>query len=384
MAVESLIKRYEVLVSKIMSSGYASKFGKYDQATKRYDLTNLSGTGMNAFNYFNNVSNKNLTLDLDAKGVDRNNGQYFDARVTTNTNLEDLINNSNYLIGDKSKILRNICNSLFNDDSVRMDYTPKEVMNCIEKVSNGKITFTYTTDPSKLYINPGTFKSIFYKAKKEYKKDFSKYENLSDLVNDLVVQRGIVEKENLCFDGLDAQKISSLFLKSKDASNYELFKSLKDYDSMTYESLHERLKEIIPKRTFKRIISNSKESEYESIFKNNVNLNEELFKQMIKENMDKLIFDPFNSIKYQFSSDLINMTQVISDNVKSLLGSNNSEDLMIISSVFFEKLAVADNPHCPFSLKGIKEVLLNADKRAHYLDEYNNFFSKLLEESMPR
>jgi hypothetical protein len=375
MNIESIIKRYDVLASKIICSGYASKFGNYNSETKEYKLKNITN-----LNYFNSVTNKYFSVEIDSNAKIRN--RLTDSELTVMPDsfyrLEDLIDGSDFVRGKKTRILKNILLPLFDDDAISMDYTPKEVMNFIEKTTNEKITFTDSNNPEKLYINPGTFKRVFYQAKKERNQDFSNYNTLINMANDLISQKGVAqsEKVKLSYESLDISGFSSLFLKPDDASKYDGFKSLEKYISLKHDDLEENIKDIIPCRTFKRIINNAKQDEYKILFDDNfLNNNEDALKKMIIENKDNVIFDPFNMLKYLFSSNMLSMISPIGGTINLLLGSKNPENMYAINGAISEELASSNDPHSPLTMKNLKEIIDDEDKKTVYYDKFNNFIA---------
>lgn len=379
MSIESIIKRYDILASKIICNSYASKFGKYDTNTKKYELGDIQKEKIIDFNYFNPLNNKYYNIQMDGDFRVRNNlNNEIDSIPGSFYKLEDLIDNTTYVKGQKTHLLKNICLSLFDDDSISMDYTPKEVMNFIEKMSNGKITFTATNDSSLTYINPGTFRSVFYQAKKERKMDFSNYDNLINISNDLISQKGIKdsEKENLEYELLNTENFKSLFIKPNEASKYDEFKSLKKYETLKHVDLEDNIKDIIPSRTFKRIINNSKDNEYKILFQKNEK-NKDLLQRMVIENPKNLIFDPFNILKYQFSTSIMSMTYSIGETIQKLLGSTDYGATMSINGAILEELVNASNPHSPLTIKNLKNIIEDDELSENYASKFNDIIQSL-------
>jgi hypothetical protein len=371
MNIESIVKRYELLASKIVSAGYISKFGKFDKETKEYDTSAIPKTGdLIQFEYFNDFSGKYYKNTVDVNGALRDNDEIDSSQSCVK--LEELITNENFVRGQKGNILRNICLSLFNEDSIAFDYTPKEVMNTIESMSNGNITFSGTDDSSKVYINPGTFRKIFYNAKKEAAADLTEYKSIILISNDIISQKGVADKMPLKYDLLKESDLESFFVSPFAAKKYPEFSSLKKYESLKYSDISHELTDVMPSRTFRRIIKNVENEEYKELVKSNKQ-NSELFTKIMSENPEELSFDPLEKFRYVPSFGLINNVGNI---MGSLLGYDDNSKSMVISGAIIEELANCENPHTPLNLKNIENIVSDNEFSEMYSEIFNDYLMK--------
>jgi hypothetical protein len=198
------LKREINLEEKIIAGAYISANGKIKDfnGVKRYKIENIT-----TINYKTSCDGIERNLSLSNTGEVRNTQAINKSDFV---DLPSLITKDLYKYGNKTKVLNTIINTIFGDEiGLKNNYMPKEIMNMIEKMSNNQISFTDIN--SNVYINPNTFRRVYYNIKKKAisdnnlelngSSDFYKLgESLKKQVTYIIQQKGVNDNDLIDVD----------------------------------------------------------------------------------------------------------------------------------------------------------------------------------------
>ncbi len=172
-----------------------------------------------------------------------------------------------YSNGYKSKILKDIITSVLMKSE--HEYLPKEVMDAIEAKYNF-ITFSDSNSNDKVFINKGTFNSVWYKTKNSLKdrnmynpKTIGEADSIKESLTDILTGS---EDNDLIFDNLSLKELSSLIpnyeslLEIKSQGEQGILSDLNPLleSEWKYSMLNDNLKSNVYPALFKRLENNYK------------------------------------------------------------------------------------------------------------------------------
>jgi hypothetical protein len=329
--------------------------------------TNKISGGLTDVCYDSIVKKERAYMYLDSGGLDRESKTIGDAQYI---DIKNLITDENYVRGNKTKLLKKMISAIFIDPrSFEQHIMPKEAMNLMEKLFN--VTFNrYGDESGKVYINKGTFSSVFYKVKKEAKAELDKrnmpnldYNDFKNLTNILLRQTGLDEedKTELVFEETFAkdpyEDFKTIFPSYESIKDKNLLKELnpvlevpKEYNLV--KSMSCEVSETMYPHLFREVYKNTiNKVFYESIESKSI---EEL-RDFCKEHSEILEFDAQEKIKDMGAVSTITYT---GDCLAFALGiDRQGVNSQYVSGMVVEALTMADNTHDPLSMKKIKELV---------------------------
>ncbi|PIX42715.1 hypothetical protein COZ55_01815, partial [archaeon CG_4_8_14_3_um_filter_38_5] len=219
-------------------------------------------------------------------------------------------------------------------------------------------------DDDTVYINPNTFRSVFYQAKKEFRnKNIEKvnstidYESMKKVFTHILRQDSVLEKDrvNVNFGRITPEELVRMLPKLSVLKNYgkleELDKNLgRKRDYSIVKELNPSFVEHMYPHLFSQVYSRVMDKVYNDSLNN---MSAEGLGSFFDENQNLIEFDSNNSLEnMDVKIPIINMEQVITE----LLGYEfNPTNFGVISGMIVEELSEARDPNNPLTLKKIKD-----------------------------
>jgi len=279
-------------------------------------------------------------------------------------NTTELVSAEEYSNGNKVKFLRTVLNSVFDNYILDEHVLPGEVMNVMKDIFNVSFNAYEQRDDDTVYINPNTFRSVFYQVKKEFRnKNIEKvnstidYESMKKVFTHILRQDSVLEKDrvNVNFGRITPEELVRMLPKLSALKNYgkleELDKNLgRKRDYSIVKELNPSFVEHMYPHLFSQVYSRVMDKVYNDSLNN---MSAEGLGSFFDENQNLIEFDSNNSLENMDAKiPIINIEQVITE----LLGYEfNPNNFGIISGMIVEELSEAMDPNNPLTLKKIKD-----------------------------